>query len=545
MIRAKFQSPLLQFAFLIALLSACSANPQGGSLTNTPAPATAATAAENGSEDQPRTIFIGSSDEITSLDFADANRTTEWEILANLNIGLLTIEPGTANVIPGVATSFELSEDGLHYTFFLESGWHYPDGSELKAFDFVRGISRSIRLDGSASPIINPVIESTIARDDYTLEITLQAPHGDFPQIVTSAAYMPLQEGQLPDDELVIFPSSIGGVGAWQIVEFAQGEDIVFERNPNFKLGFAEDAPDRVILRSYEDPFMLATAIEAGEIDLAWRSIDLSSLEDLKQTEEITVFNSAFGGTRTLLINHTDEFLRSRLVREALARLIDRNEIVSKVFDGNASPLYSAVPPGYLGANQAFLDLYGATPDVTAADALLAEAGYFEFEPIPLTLLYPQDQYGLHSQEIAALLKNQLEQSEAIQITLQPLDWITFLSSLLGSEYQLIYLGWSFDRYPDTSNYLETFALSEISSRIGIDYALEEMDELLIAAGITPDQAERAMLYEEAQNLVAQELVSLPLLFEPELVVWNNQRIANLVIGPVGYLHYELISLSD
>jgi peptide/nickel transport system substrate-binding protein len=530
---------------LAATLSACGASPLDDSPNETNLPPNNASVTEDVAATQPRTIIIGSSDAISSLDFADANRTTDWEILGNVNIGLLTFEPGTANVVPGVASSFEVSEDGLHYTFILESGWLYPNGRELKAFDFVRGISRSIRLNGSASPLVNPVIQSTIARDDYTLDITLQSPHGDFPQIVTSAAYMPLQDGQLPDDELINFPNSIVGVGAWQIVEYSQGEEIVFERNPNFKLGFEDNAPERVIIRSFEDPFSLANALESGEIDLAWRSLDFSSIEDLNQREELTVFDSGFGGTRTLLLNHNDEYLRSTLVREAIARLIDRNEILDQVFQGNAHPLYSAVPPAFVGANQAFLDIYGDLPDVDAANILLAEAGYFEFEPVKLTLLYPEDQYGLHSQEVANLLQNQLELSEAIQVTLQPLDWITFLSSLLSGEYQLIYLGWAFDRYPDTSNYLETFALSDISSRIGIDYKLDEMDDLLKAAGEATEPADRVAIYAEAQTLFAQELVSLPLLIEPEFAAWDNQIITNLIIGPVGYLHYELIQLAD
>lgn len=536
----------LLFVLIIAVLfTACGGNSLADAPSETVVGENATATASEPTPNSLRTIIVGTTEAISSLDFADANTSTEWELLSNVNLGLLTFEAGTAKLAPGVASSYEVSEDGLHYTFRLESGWTYPDGRELIAYDFVRGIDRSIRLNGKASNLVNPIVESVVARDDNTLEITLTTPRGDFAQIVTSAAYMPLAEGQFPDDALDKFPDTIAGVGPWQIIEYASGEEIILERNPNFKLGFSVSAPDRVLVRYFDDSLLIANALEKGEIDVAWRSLDLSSIEHLNEIEDITIFESGFGGIRTLLFNHEDEYVRSKLVRQAIAHLIDRDALVEKVIDGSAHPLYSVVPPGFIGANQAFFDIYGGEPDIAAANTLLTEAGYFEFEPITITLIYPDEQYDLHTKEIAILIEQQLEAASAIQVTLQPLDWITFLGSLLSSEFQMLYLGWAFDRYPDTSNYLDTFALSEISSRIGLNYKLEEMDALLLAAGETADQEGRAQLYEEAQELYAQELVSIPLLFESEIAVWNNRVISELVIGPVGYLHYDLIQIAE
>jgi peptide/nickel transport system substrate-binding protein len=537
---SRLRLPLIAILILLAL-AACGTN--GPATTSQPA---AQSATDTPPEPAPlRTVVIGTSELINSLDYADANTDAEWELLSNVNLGLLSFEAGTTNIAPGVASSFEISDDGLHYTFVLEEGWKFPDGQELNAFDFVRGITRSLRLTGSGGPLIRPYVESVLALDDYTLEITLNSPRGDFPQIVTTAPYMPLAEGQLSDDELEKLPSVVTGVGAWQIVEHILDEKIVLERNPNYKLGFSANAPDRIVVQYYSNSSALVQALESEEIDLAWRALDLSSVNQIAEMQNLSILDSGFGGTRTLLINHNNEFLRSKLIRQALSHLIDREELVREVFDGKSLPLYSLVPPHFPAANQVFLELYGRGADTEAANALLTEAGYFDFELVELKLRYPADQYGFHTQEIATLLKQQLEASPAVNITLEPLDWITFLSSLISGDYQLLYLGWAFDRYPDTSNYVETFAFSQISNRIGIEYTNPDIDALILQASSMTDQDARAALYLEAQKIYAEEIVAIPLLFESEYSAWRNDLLNDFVIGPIGYLHYETIQLVE
>jgi peptide/nickel transport system substrate-binding protein len=539
-------SPLRHSIILIAVLlalTACGTNAPAA--TNQPATQLATDSPPEPTPVPLRTVTIGTSESINSLDYADANTSAEWELLSNVNLGLLTFEAGTTNIAPGVASSYEVSDDGLHYTFILEEGWKFPDGQELNAFDFVRGITRSLRLTGSGGPLIRPYVESVFALDDYTLEITLNNPRGDFPQIVTTAPYMPLAAGQVSDDELEKLPAVVIGVGPWQIVEHIFEEKIVLERNPNFKMGFSPSSPERINVLYYSDAKALVDALASKEIDIAWRSLDLSAVDQLSEMEAISTTDSGFGGTRTLLINHSNEFLRSKLIRQALSHLIDRDELVREVFSGKSLPLFSIVPPSFPAANQTYLDLYGRGADIEAANALLAEAGYFNFEPIELKLRYPADQYGLHTQEIATLLELQLEASPAVNITLEPLDWITFLSSLISGDYQLLYLGWAFDRYPDTSNYVETFALSEISTRIGIEYINQDIDTLLMEASSTSDQEARAALYLEAQKLYAEEIVAIPLLFESEYSAWSNNLIREVLIGPIGYLHYSTIQMVE
>ncbi len=492
---------------------------------------------------EPLTVVIGTTDAISSLDFADAYAIHDWELFRNVNVGLMTFEPGTANIVPGVAAGLpEISEDGLTYTFKIAPGWKYPDGSELKAGDFVRGITRSLTLGGDVSGLVTTYVESVEAPDDETVVFRLKAPRGDFLQIVSGAAYMPVPEGLYPDDALNKFPEKVYGVGAWQITSYNVEEQTVLERNPNYKLGFPPNAPERVIIKYYQDATQLALAVENGEVDIAWRILGPPEVQRLSQVEGLTAYNSGGGGIRYLVPNHSKEPFNNKLVRQALAYLVDRSEIADRVMQGTVDPLYSQVPPGFLGANEAFLTRYGAAPDVAAAEELLREAGYSEDNPLTFDLWYPPEHYGTHAAQIFQVLKEQFEKTPLIKVNLQSQEWSTYVGALTGGEYPIGYLGWFFD-YPDTSNYLDPFAESNFSPGLGVFYSSEQMDDLLHRAGASSDPEERARLYEEAQNLYAEDVVTIPLTLEPEYAVFRNDRVSKVVIGPALYFQYELIEM--
>jgi peptide/nickel transport system substrate-binding protein len=499
---------------------------------------------EEVAEEGPLTVIIGTTDQINSLDFADAYSVHDWELFRNVNRGLIGFEPGTADITPVVAAEMPtVSEDGLTWTFAIEEGWMYPDGTELTANDFVRGITRSMTLEGEVTPLVAPYIAAVEAPDDYTLVITLSQVRGDFPQIVTGTAYYPVQEGAFPMDALEEFPETLSGVGPYQITEYVVNEQVVMEQNPNYKEGFLEGAPERVIIRYFEDPTQMSLAVENGEINVAWRTLGPIEAARLGEVEGLTLYNSGGGGIRYLVPNHGMAPLDSQNVRQALAYLIDRDEIIDRAVQGRNDPLYSQVPPGFVGANEAFLDRYDS-PNIEAAEELLAADGYTEDAPLTFDLWYPPEHYGTHAAQIFQVLEEQFERTPLIQVELQVQEWSTYVSALTSCEYPIGYLGWFFD-YPDTSNYLDPFAQSEAAPFIGTCYASEEMDDLLAQGGAESDQAARAEIYGEAQNLYAEDVVTIPLTIETEYAVYNNDSIANVTIGPALIFNYELVEFAQ
>ncbi|MGD8814758.1 MAG: ABC transporter substrate-binding protein [Anaerolineales bacterium] len=490
---------------------------------------------------EPKTVIIGATDEISSLDFSDAYATHDWELMRNCNRALTEYTPGTAEIVPGLAESWDISADGLTYTFHLGSGWMYPDGTELKAADIANTINRALALEGDIHGVVVTYVASAEATDDSTLVITLVNPRGDFPQIASMAPFMPTPEGSYPADELNRFPDTLVGVGPWQITSYDPAEQVVMERNPNYKFDFDRDAPDTVIIRYFEDATQMALAIENGEIDIAWRILGPPEVQRLGQVEGLTSVNTGGGGIRYLVPNHAMEPFTDKSVRQAIAYLVDRDELVDRVMSGTIDPLYSMVPPGFLGANETFLTMYNS-PDVAAAEALLEAAGYTADNPLTFDLWYPPEHYGTHAAQIFQVLEEQMEATDLIEVTLQVQEWGTYVHALTDGEYPIGYLGWFFD-YPDTSNYLDPFALSAASPSMGINYASTEMDNYLNSAGAETDATTRETLYTDAQELYATDVVTIPLTIEPEYAVFRNATVESITIGPALVFNYELIEL--
>ncbi len=515
-------------------------------------------------------IVIGTTDRIASLDPADAYSVRDWELIKNTGEGLLKWKPGTAELTTGLATSMpEVSDDGLTYTFTLRDGIKFADGTDLTAEMYAEQLSRLITIgpecpNGVANALATPYVESIEATDESTLVFNLKSPVAYFPQIMASASYIPAHPDTFPQDECVLFPEApVYGVGPWFISQYTQGEQVVLEANEYYN-GALEPQVDRIIVRYFADPQTMALAVQNGEIDVAWRILGPELIGQLEGTEGLTVGTINGGSIRYLIINHTKAPTDDPNVNKAIASAIDRDEISDTVFGGQVEPLYSMVPPGFLGANEAFDTMY-ASPDLEAARGFLADSGYTEDNPLELEMWYPPEHYGASTSAWMEVLEKQLEATNVIDVTLQAQEWSTYVTALTGGEaYNVGVLGWFFD-YPDPSNYLDPFvyngglgtnvALSAEDSDYGdpINDKAQELVDLLVQADNETDLDTRRELYQEAQEVYADLVVSLPLFFEAEHVVYRDNVMGSeefaspetLNIGPTLEFNYSTLQLSE
>lgn len=524
-------------------------------------------ATEAPTTEEPVTIVIGTTDKIASLDPADAYSTRDWEVIKNTGEGLLKWKPGTAELGLGLATAMpEISDDGLTYTFTLRDGIKFGDGTDLTAPMYADQLNRLLTIGPScpndvADALAVPYVESITAPDDSTIVFQLKQPVAYFPQILAGAPYVPAHPDIFPADECVLFPEApIYGVGPWYVSQFTPGEQIVFEPNEYYN-GELTPQVDRVIVRYFSDPQTMALAVQNGEIDVAWRILGTDLISQLKSVDGLSVGTIEGGSIRYLIVNHTMAPFDDPNVAKAVAYAIDRNAISDTVFAGQATPLYSMVPPGFIGANEAFDTTYAA-PDVDAANAALAESGYNADNPLQLTMWYPPEHYGAETASWMQLIKQQLEATGSVQVDLQAQEWSTYVTALTGGDsYPIGVLGWFFD-YPDSSNYLDPFVYNgglgtnvtaaEEGSDTGvpINDKAQELVDLLAQADVETDQAKRAELYQQAQDVYADLVVSIPLLITPENVTFRSNIQADsmyaspetLNIGPTIEFNYATLS---
>jgi peptide/nickel transport system substrate-binding protein len=248
------------------------------------------------------TIIIGTTDEINSLDAQDAYAVHDWEILKNTGLPLLQYVPGTSELIPGAADFPTVSEDGKSFTYTLREGLQFADGTPVTAQTYVDSWDRLNTLEGQVSGLMQIYVESAEALDDLTVVYHLNDAFGFFPALSATAPFIPANPNQFPADEIVQFPESVDGIGAYRMASYTPGEQMVLEANPLY-IDEAALIPN-VIVRYFADPTTMSNAVESGEIDIAWRTLGPVEATRLMEVEGVTVIPIDAPALRYMVFNH-------------------------------------------------------------------------------------------------------------------------------------------------------------------------------------------------------------------------------------------------
>ena len=563
-------------AILVAasmIFAACGTTPTAAPTTApvaTEAPTVAAAPTATTAASNPDTIIIGTTDKVASLDAADAYATHDWEVIKNISDGLLTWKPGTTDLEPDLATDMgTISPDGLTYTFTLKDGIKFGDGTPLDATIYAAQLNRLLTIgpkcpNDVADTLAVPYVKSITAPDAKTIVFQLTTPIAFFPQILAGAPYTATDPAIFKADACNLFPTApIYGVGAWYIDSYNPDEQMVLKPNPYYT-GDLKPTAKQVIVRFYSDANTMALAVQSGEIDVAWRILSPDQLTQLKGVSNLTVGTINGGAIRYLILNHTMKPFDDPNVDKAIASVIDRNEIADTVYAGQVNPLFSMVPPGFLGATQAFDTMYTA-PNIDQAKKYLEASGYSASNPVKIDLWYPPEHYGASTAAWMQIIKKQIEATGEAQVNLQAQEWSTYAPALTGGKsYGAGVLGWFFD-YPDSSNYLDPFVfnrgegtnvtLPASGSLNGtpINDKAKQLVDLLNQADSETDLTKRADLYKQAQDLYADLVVTIPLFYQAEHVVYQSYIKGSssyaspetLNIGPNILFNYSLITKSS
>lgn len=480
------------------------------------------------------TIVIGTTDKVTDLDPSNAYDFFTWEVLNNIMEGLVKYEPGTDNLVPGIAESWEVQDGGSVWVFYLKQNVSFADGTPLTAQDVVRSVKRVMNINGDPAWLVTEFVDDVVALDDYTVKFILKKPVGYFLAVVATPPYFPVHPNY-PDDEIVS-DATWGGAGPYYISEFKRDEYIVLEANPYYH--GAQPKTPKVIIRFYKDAATLRLALENGEIDIAWRTLRPTDYRDLAENPDFNVIEVPGSFIRYIVVNVQMEPVNNKLVRQAIAAAINRAEIADVVFLGTMEPLFSLVPQGMWSHIDALEELYG-DGNTELAVQLLNEAGYNETHKLQLVLWYTPTHYGDTEVDIAQLIKQQLEATGVIEVDIESTEWAAYVDQLRNGQMMLSLLGWYPD-YVDPENFLYPFLHSQANSWTGTGYANPEVDQLLEQASVESDQSVRTQLYEQVQQILADELPFIPIL-QGKLLIVTHKSVGGVQLGPSMLLSYYTI----
>ncbi len=493
-------------------------------------------------EEKPKekVITIGVTDKITELDPANAYDFFTWEVMNNVMGGLMRYKPGTTELEPFLAESYEIKEDGTVYIFHLRKDLKFADGTPCKAEDVVRSVKRVMKISGDPSWLVTDFVEDVQAVDDYTVKFVLKKPASYFLALLATPPYFPVHPNYKPDE---IDPDqTAGGVGPFKIVKWVRDQEMILEPNPYF---FGEKPKvDRVVIKFYKDATTLRLALERGEIDIAWRTLTPVDIKSLAKNPEFKVHEAPGSFIRYLVLNgneSTDYPTKNKLVRQAIAAAIDRKDIVERVYMGAAEPLYSLVPMGMWSHIDAFKEKYGDA-NIELAKQLLQQAGYSEDNKLKLELWWTPTHYGDTEKDLAQVLKEQLEKTGMIEVELKSAEWSTYVDYARKGAMMASLFGWYPD-YLDPDDYTSPFLKCTANNWLGYPYCDAEMDELLEKAQVATSIEERTKLYEQVQKKLAEDAPIIPLI-QAKLTLVAKKNVQGIVLDPTMIFRYYTLDIS-
>jgi peptide/nickel transport system substrate-binding protein len=438
---------------------------------------------------------------------------------------------GSPDVEPDIATKAEFTGPN-EYTVTLKPGLKWYNGHDLTSSDVKFTFDRQLKIandNGPSSLLYN--LESTEARDDTTVVFHLKAPDDQiFPQILSSNAGPLVDEEVFSPDKLTPDADIVKAkafAGQYIITSYDFNNLIAYKADPNYQGLLGKAKTDVVNVKYYAESSNLKLDVQEGNIDVAYRSLSATDIDDLRKNNKVKVVDGPGGEIRYIVFNFdTQPFgsttaeadpAKALAVRQAVADVLDRGEIATQVYKKTYTPLYSYVPTGITGAIEPLKSLYGdgnGGPDVNKAKSTLETAGVTG--PITLNLQYNGDHYGPGSADEYALVKDQLEASGLFKVNLQSTEWVQYSKDRSSDVYPAYQLGW-FPDYSDADTYLTPFFLKE--NFLKNHYDNPEVNDLILKQASTIEPAERTKIIEEIQNKVAADLSTVPLLQGAQVAV--------------------------
>lgn len=466
-------------------------------------------------------LVLGTIDRVTNFSFENSYDHFTWHILRHTTKALVGLEPGTNKLVPSIAESWEVSDDGLVYTFHIRRGVVFWDGVACDAHAAKWALERTIRLNGPEGGVflIADAIKEIEAVDDLTLRITLNYPDATFlirmtDNVIPSLIYSPKST---PENEFA--DGRYAGTGPYRIVEYVPDARVVLEAVPTY-FGPAPKTK-RIVWVIYSNEAALRAAVEAGDVDLAFRTFNPVDIADLQRRGNLQVVRGPSASIRYLLFNVTQPPVDNVLVRQAIALLVDRDAICSRVFSDLNTPIYTMVPGGLPPAGAA-VDVFPKR-NLAQARTLLAQAGYSTTNPLQLNLWYTPTHYGTTEADVAAVLKQSIEEVGLVKVTIRSLEWAAYVKQMSSGGFDMFLLGWYPD-YLEASNYLAPWT-TESPESLGTYFNRHPRyplyRELMEKALGTVDEAARAEIYQQIQRMSAEDVPWIPL--------WANNQQAYLV----------------
>lgn len=468
-----------------------------------------------------------------------------FKVLDNLYENLVSFADTTTDIVPELATRWDISPDGKTYTFHLRSGVKFHDGTPLNADAVVFSLDRQ-RNKKPAHPFhsiggpftywqsmsMDDIVSDLKAADDSTVVFTLKRRNAPFLANLAMgfASIVSPTAAQKYGEDFFKHPT---GTGPFRFVEWVKDDHITLERNPDY--WGQKTHLDKVVFRSIPENTVRYLALEEGSVqgldglntDLARRVVDAGKYNLLTQPG----MNVGY-----LAMNMDKPPYDNKDVRLAVNFAVNRDAIVKGLYGGFGTPAVNPMPPTLWGYNRT-IQPYGYDP--AKAKALLAQAGFPNGFKTELWAMSGPRPYMPDPLKIAEAIQSDLK-AVGIDASIKTLEWGTYLDATQHGQHQMCLLGWTGDN-GDPDNFLYVL-LDKESTRIPAQnvafYRSDALHAILVSAQEETDIAKRSLLYEQAQVVVHEDAPWVPLAHMTQLAAFDR-KVHGYLLNPTGKVRFR------
>ena len=490
-----------------------------------------------------------------NLDPSHATEGLSLDVSAEVMEGLVMFKPGTFDVIPSLATSWKTSPDGSRWTFKLRPNAKFSDGTPADAaavkFNFDRWRLQNdpdhgpfsyaywvSEFGGFSDDPKNPgVVRDVIAEDPRTVTFVLSGPSGTFLRNIAMESFLIGSPTAIKRDPKAFEQMPIGS-GPYVVREWLRDDHITLDANPTYTGVMPKPEVKTVVIRDIPDQATSVLSIQKGELAMLTdpRPDDAVALAAVP---DIHIVNQPSNNLAYIAMNVEKKPFDNVLVRRAVAQAIDIPGIIKGLYGPGTTEGDNWTPPGMLGENQ---NIKIWPHDVAAAKKLLAQAGFPNGFSTELYLPTSPRPYMPDPQRLAEAIQANLKDA-GINVTLEPFEFGVFLAKVQNGEHPMCLIGWSGDNGDPDNFYYPLLDQDSAVKPFAQNYTFwrdPQFHKLMLAGQRSVNERERRKIYEQAAQLVHDDVPAISLLHTPVPVALRSS-VHGFVPSPNTEYHFELM----
>ena len=511
------------------------------SIVSVPLPAEADSHAKGG------TLIFGRGGDSIGLDPALEEDGESFKVCDNIYDTLVQYKEGSTELEPGLATSWESSEDGLIWTFFLRKGVTFHDGTPFNAEAVLFSLNRQHdkthpfnNVSGSyvywVATGLSGIVDKITAVDEFTVQIRLKTAYAPFIYTIAITSFAIVSPTAVKKSGDNYFNNPVG-TGPFKFVQWDKKDKIVLVANDDYWGG--RPSLDRVIFRSIPDNSVRLIELQQGGLH-AMEFPNPDDLGQIRDDDSLVLLSQPGMSIGYLAMNMDKRPFDNLKVRLAINHAINKSAIIEHLYQGLGIPAKNPIPPTLWSYDDTIED-YAYDPKL--AKKLLTEAGYPDGFKTTLWALPVPRPYIPDGRALAEVIQSEFR-NIGIEAKIITYDWGTYLEKTKNGEHDMAMLGWSAD-LGDPDNFFY-FLLSKSSAEKPAGniafYRSDEMQDVLERARATSDKDKRVSLYKEAQGIFHKDVPWVPLAHAKQVLV-VNKKVKNLKLHPLNWKYFRNVTL--